>query len=162
MDLNRKNSYNNIMKKLRIYIDTSVIGGCFDKEFTEESNALIQMAENGEIILLISDLLLAEIELAPPKVANYLDTLHVSCIERFNTSEEAFLLRDNYLKAKVVGPASNNDALHVANATVVKADMIVSWNFKHIVHYDKIREFNAVNLKEGYNMIAIYSPKEVV
>jgi hypothetical protein len=52
--------------------------------------------------------------------------------------------------------------LHVANATVGGADMIVSWNFRHIVHFRKIRGFNAVNLKEGYATLAIYSPREVV
>ena len=50
----------------------------------------------------------------------------------------------------------------MALATIAKADMIVSWNFRHIVHYDKIRGFNAVNLREGYLPIDIRSPLEVV
>jgi hypothetical protein len=50
----------------------------------------------------------------------------------------------------------------VAIASVNRASMIVSWNFRHIVHYEKIRGFNAVNLREGYPPIAIYSPKEVI
>ena len=62
----------------------------------------------------------------------------------------------------ILGKASLNDALHVAIATVAKADMIVSWNFKHIVHFEKIRMFNAVNLREGYGIIDIRSPLEVV
>jgi hypothetical protein len=71
-------------------------------------------------------------------------------------------LRDAYLAAGVVGAASENDAHHVALAAVARADLIVSWNFKHIVHVDKIRRFNAVNLIEGYGMIDIRSPLEVV
>ena len=150
------------MKRLRIYVDTSVIGGCFDEEFETESNQLVKMAEDGKAVLLISDELVAEIQYAPEVVQDRLFSLPVHCFERLETTEEAVALHDAYLKAKILGGASENDALHVANATVAKADMIVSWNFKHIVHYDKIRGFNSVNLREGYGMIAIYSPKEVV
>jgi hypothetical protein len=78
------------------------------------------------------------------------------------TSDEAVALHQAYLVAGVVGPSNENDALHVAIATVENCDIIVSWNFKHIVHFDKIRGYNAVNLREGYSVIAIHSPKEVV
>jgi hypothetical protein len=61
-----------------------------------------------------------------------------------------------------VGAAHASDALHVALATVTHADMIVSWNFRHIVHFDKMREFNAVNVREGYGRLEILSPLEVV
>ncbi len=83
-------------------------------------------------------------------------------MEGISLTEEAESLRDAYLRNDVVGEAQKNDALHVALASIAKADMIVSWNFKHIVHYDKIRGFNAVNLREGYLPIDIRSPLEVV
>jgi hypothetical protein len=83
-------------------------------------------------------------------------------VEAIADSEEVRRLRDLYLADRVVGPAQANDAHHVALATVAKADMIVSWNFKHVVHFEKIRGFNAVNIREGYAPIAIYSPPEVV
>ena len=66
------------------------------------------------------------------------------------------------LDVDFVGRNHSNDALHVAQATVANADIIVSWNFKHIVHFDKIRGFNAVNLREGYLPIEIRSPMEIV
>lgn len=150
------------MKKMRIYIDTSVVGGCFDDEFEYESNLIIQMAFEGKVTLLISDELVAEIQYAPQEVQDILFSLPKECVERLETTEEAIELQNAYLKAEILGKASESDALHVANATVAKADMIVSWNFKHIVHYDKIRGFNSVNIREGYGTIAIYSPKEVV
>jgi hypothetical protein len=71
-------------------------------------------------------------------------------------------LRDGYLAARVVGPKHAADAEHIAHATVGRADLMVSWNFKHIVHWDKIRLFNAVNLRAGYAPIEIRSPREVV
>jgi len=150
------------MKKLRVYVDTSVIGGCFDEEFEYESNLLVEMAINGKAVLLISDELVAEMQYAPQEVQDKLFALPTECFERLETKDEAVELHNAYLKAKILGRASESDALHVANATVAKADMIVSWNFKHIVHYDKIRGFNSVNMREEYGMIAIYSPKEVV
>ncbi len=150
------------MKRLRIYLDTSVVGGCFDDEFSEESQALLTMARRGHITLLISDLLADELELAPTRVKDILGTLSEDCFEPILSSGESERLRDAYLKAHVVPASQQNDAHHVALATVVKADLIVSWNFKHIVHFDKMRGFNAVNLREGYTTIEIHSPKEVI
>ena len=95
---------------------------------------------------------------APPEV----QALHAglaSEVERVLASEESARLRDAYLAASVVGPSSGADAHHVALATVCRANLIVSWNFKHIVHVGKIRLFNAVNLMEGYPPIDIRSPR---
>ena len=152
------------MKKLRIYADTSVFGGCFDEEFRDESRRLFSMARLGQIEIVISDLLLREIEMAPQEVKELLiefSRAHDSIVY-IALNEESEYLRDCYLNARVVGKSQANDALHVALATVSKADIVTSWNFKHIVHFEKIRGFNAVNLREGYLPIEIRSPKEVV
>jgi predicted nucleic acid-binding protein len=147
---------------LRVYIDTSVLGGCIDEEFAEESRSLIEMARFGKLILLVSDLLLDELSRAPSEVQSLFTTLPAASTELLETSEESLQLRDAYLAANVVGPSAESDAQHVAIATLAKADVIVSWNFKHIVHVDKIRLFNAVNLAHGYRLIDIRSPLEVV
>jgi hypothetical protein len=150
------------MKKLRIYIDTSVVGGCLDEEFQKESRALFAMAARGEIVLIVSDVLADELELAPERVRTVLASVPEGSLEFVEASGEAAALRDAYMAAEVVGPAQAYDAHHVALATVAKADLIVSWNFKHIVHFEKIRGFNAVNLREGYLPVDIRSPQEVV
>jgi PIN domain len=150
------------MKRLRIYVDTSVFGGCRDEEFREESEALLAMTRTGSVTLLISPVLAAELRRAPPEVQGAFDALPLEGLEELPLSQEAEALRDAYLAAGVVGAASTADAHHVALATVARADMIVSWNFRHIVHYDKIRGFNTVNVQAGYPPIAIHSPKEVV
>ena len=150
------------MKKTRVYIDTSVIGGSFDEEFAQESLALFDMARQGRIVLLVSDLLVAEIRRAPQEVIDLFTALPTECLERINSSPESAQLRDKYIEADVVAEGSIDDAHHVALATVSRADMIVSWNFRHIVHYEKIRGFNSVNLRHGYSMIDIWSPREVV
>ena len=147
---------------LRVYIDTSVVGGCLDKEFAETSQALMRMAESGQIVLLVSNVLVDELNAAPDAVQDVLATMPATHMELVGEPAEAQKLRDAYLVAAIVTATHRNDALHVAIATVARADMIVSWNFKHIVHHDKIRGFNAVNEREGYPPLAIYSPLEVV
>lgn len=150
------------MHRQRIYVDTSVIGGCCDEEFAEESRALIEMARREELILLLSDLLFHELENAPREVLELIADLPPESYALVNTTSEAEFLRQQYVAAAIVGTSSEDDALHVAIATVCKADLMVSWNFKHILHVDKIRAFNAVNLLQGYQPIDIRSPKEVV
>ncbi len=150
------------MHKPRVYVDTSVIGGCFDEEFAKESQALLEMARCGQVVLLISDLLLDELVDAPPEVARLPEDFSEQHVEFLKRSDEAFALHQQYLAAGIVGSRWADDALHVALATVAKADLLVSWNFKHIVHYDKVRKFNGVNLAEGYAAIDVRSPREVV
>lgn len=70
--------------------------------------------------------------------------------------------RDEHLKAGVVSNSCKSDAEHVVFASIAGVDFIISWNFKHIVHYDKIRGYQAVNLLNGYKPINFYSPKEVI
>jgi hypothetical protein len=120
------------------------------------------MAGQGEIKLLVSELLIAELDSAPQKVRTTLAELPPESIEAIEVSAEAQRLQTAYMAAEVVGSKHENDAFHVALATVARADLVVSWNFKHIVHFDKIRGFNAVNLREGYLPIEIHSPLEVV
>ncbi len=82
--------------------------------------------------------------------------------EIVEVDERSIELRNAYLKAGIVLPKYSNDALHVALACVSSCTIIVSWNFKHIVHFDKIPLYNAVNILHGYDQIAIYSPLEVI
>jgi predicted nucleic acid-binding protein len=150
------------MRRLRVYVDTSVIGGCFDEEFAEESRALIEAAREGRFVLLLSDLLAVELGAGPPELQDVLEGLAAESFESVAISEESVRLRDAYLTAGVVGLPHDKDAHHIALATVARADLVVSWNFKHIVHWEKMRGFNAVNLREGYPPIEIHSPREVV
>lgn len=150
------------MKRPRVYVDTSVIGGCFDEEFAKESRAVMQAAREGRFVLLLSDLLGDELQGAVLEKQAVVADLPADAFEAVVRNDETARLRDAYLLAEVVGPRHAVDAHHIALATVWRADLVVSWNFKHIVHWDKIRMFNAVNLREGYPEIEIRSPREVV
>lgn len=150
------------MKRQRIYIDTSVVGGCFDPQFAEWSEALFAKARQGALVLLVSDLLLDELRPAPLAVRQVVPSLSGDMTESIETTREAEELAAAYLAAEVVGRAAESDANHVALATVARADLILSWNFRHFVHLQKVRGFNAVNLRLGYPQIDIRSPREVV
>jgi len=149
------------MKPLRIYADSSVIGGCGDAEFTIDSQRLVDSARQQQLILLISETTLTELEVAPVDVQNVLKELPLECLEMVALTAEVLALRDAYLHAGVVGPRSVNDATHVACATVARADALVSWNFRRIVRLEKMKGYNQVNLINGYGVLTIITPKEV-
>lgn len=146
----------------RVYIDTSVVGGKFDEEFSEDTIPFFESINKGEIYIIVSDLLEAELLRAPERVRKLLEDIPETFIERIELSEEATNLADKYIEAKVVGKTSRADCQHIAMATLVRADVLVSWNFKHIVNLDKIRGYNGINYQLGYNMIEIRTPKEII
>ena len=150
------------MVKLRIYIDTSVIGGCLDEEFQRWSQALMAMFREGQAVALISSLVTRELEDAPPRVRAVLDDLPEEAIEEVEVEEAAAALARDYLAAGIVGPASQTDAEHVATATLARTNVLASWNFRHIVNLNRIRLFNSVNLRQGLMFLDIRSPREVV
>ncbi|MBF8275446.1 MAG: hypothetical protein HW390_519 [Candidatus Brocadiaceae bacterium] len=150
------------MKKLRIYIDTSVIGGCFDPEFKIWSEALIEDFRQRRYVPVLSAVTAAEIDPAPAVVKRLHQQLLALPAEEVAVTDEALLLVEGYMKHNVLGTRFYNDMLHIAIATVAEVDVLVSWNFRHIVRLDKIRLFNAVNLEHGYKTLLIYSPREVI
>jgi hypothetical protein len=81
--------------------------------------------------------------------------------EILEVTESAIALAEAYQSRQILAPKYYPDGLHIALATVAEVDVLVSWNFKHIVHFNKIRLFNAVNLEMGYKPLQIYSPREV-
>lgn len=145
----------------RVYVDTSVIGGCFDDEFRHGSVRLIESAKAGETILVISDVTVAELERAPERVRDFPQLFAEAAVERVYESDESQVLAREYLAERVLAPRMLVDARHIAIATVCKVDVLVSWNFKHIVNLERIHGYNAVNLRAGYPMLEIRSPLEL-
>ena len=148
--------------KQSIYIDTSVVGGYFDEEFKDATTALFQRLENGEIYFVISDLLDLELINAPQRVRELLYNYSADKFFRVELTEEAVILADRYISENVVGKTSLEDCRHIGLATINKVDVLASWNFKHIVNLDRIKGYNSVNLKLGYHLIEIRSPKDLV
>ena len=148
--------------KQRIYIDTSVVGGYFDEEFSEATQGLFKRLENNEIIFVVSDLLDLELIGAPLNVQELLDRFSPDMFERIQLTEEAIKLANTYVSEKVVGKTSLEDCRHIALATINRVDVLASWNFKHIVNLDRIKGYNSVNYRLGYPMLEIRSPKDLL
>jgi len=148
-------------KSTKVYVDTSVIGGCFDPEFSQWSNGLFEDFKSGLFIPVVSEIVMAEIGQAPDKVIQKYSELVNYNLIILEINDDVIDLADRYLSRGILSKNFLGDARHIAFASVFEIDLLVSWNFKHIVHFDKIRMFNEVNLENGYKQIYIYSPREV-
>ncbi|MCR4315659.1 MAG: hypothetical protein NUW37_04835 [Planctomycetes bacterium] len=148
-------------QQILVYADTSVYGGVFDDEFDGPSLTFFGQVREGRFRLCISPVVEEEIAFAPGKIREFFAKTSAGALEPADV-DDAVLLQKAYLKAGILTRKSSNDALHVAFATVMRCPLLVSWNFKHIVHYGKIEQFNAVNVIEGYGKIGIHSPSEVI
>ena len=149
------------MKVLRVYVDTSVLGGCFDTEFERWSTGLMEDFRQRRFRPVLSEVTAAEVLPAPDPVRDlYAEVLDLGA-EILPVTREALTLRASYQARGVLGSRFENDMLHIAVATIADVDVLVSWNFRHIVRLDKIRLFNAVNIEQGYRALTIYSPQEV-
>ncbi|MBL7959934.1 type II toxin-antitoxin system VapC family toxin [bacterium] len=149
------------MKNNRVYVDTSVFGGVFDPEFEKESKQFFEEIKLGLFIPFVSPIVRREILNAPSDVRKYYEKM-LSYSEMIDITDDALKLMEAYIQAGILSPKSSDDALHVAIASINRCDKIVSWNFRHIVHSDKIRFYHAVNLMHGYDRIEIFSPREVI
>lgn len=150
------------MKRLLIYVDASVVGGFEDVEFREDSLALWREFTTSRHTMVLPEHTLRELSGAPPAVRGRIEEVPTDHTVLLLDSPEASDLAEAYLQRGIVGSGSHADALHVALATVGQADILVSWNFKHIVNLGRIRLFNSVNLEMGYGTIEIRTPKEVL
>ena len=146
----------------RLYFDTSVFGGVYDEEFEVETEQLFDMVRAGEITCVYSDLTEFELENAPEKVKEHFLNLPNEHIEFVEITEEMNQLANEYINEEVVGETSIDDCRHIACATIEKVDYLVSWNFKHIVNVFRIRGYNSVNIKSGYSLLDIRSPKDII
>ena len=146
--------------KQRIYLDTSVFGGFYDSEFEEYTIPLFTRIKNKELKIIYSSVTEKELENAPERVKLLIISLPSDISEFVEVTEDTVELAMTYIKESVVGKTSFDDCLHIALATIHKADYLISWNFKHIVNVERIRGYNSVNIKMGYSTIDIRSPRE--
>ena len=142
----------------RMYVDMSVFYGAPAKEFSQDSKIFWDAVRNGEIILIVSDVLDAELRRAPAYVQGLFDALPESLFERVRSTLESNRLAAEYIAQNVVGKSNLDDCKHIALATIAGADALVSWNFKHIV--GRRDGYNDVNDALGYPKIKIQSPNQ--
>ncbi len=146
---------------IRVYADTSVFGGLFDIEFAEASRRFFELVAAHTLRLVTSSVVAREIDGAPEQVRAAFRA-GLGGAELLRVSDAAVRLAAGYIDAGILTARSADDSLHVALATVGRCDLIVSWNFRDIVRFDKIRLYNEVNGRFGFDPIAIHSPHEVI
>ena len=146
----------------RFYFDTSVFGGVYDDEFEEETAILFEKVKLGQVICIYSQLTESELSKAPARVRDFFKSIPDGHKQMVSVTPEALILAQTYISENVVGQTSLDDCIHIAVATLSKVDILVSWNFKHIVNVYRIRGYNSVNLRLGYSTLEIRSPREIV
>jgi hypothetical protein len=147
---------------MKVYADTSVIGGCFDDEFKQWSNALFQEFVVGTKHIMLSDLTLQELEFARQEFREKVIEIPDKHRVAIGITDEAIQLAETYINEGALTKKSYNDALHIALATLNNSDVLASWNFKHIVNLDRIRLYNSINLRLGFRIIEIRTPREIL
>ena len=146
----------------RIYVDTSVIGGCEDDEFKEHSLELFGHFVNGGLRLVLSGLTLQELAGAPQPVRDHLSRVPDQNIEVVQLGVESRELAETYIREGAISENMRADAQHITMASVARVEVLVSWNFRHIVNLQRIQAYNAVNLRTGHPAIEIRAPREIL
>ncbi len=147
---------------MRLYLDTSVFGGYYDEEFAQATRKLFEEIIHGKHIIYLSNITIDELEPAPSKIKNLLEEIPPHKLSTISITNEIIEVAKEYLSSGIITEKYFADALHVASASVNLIDIVVSWNFKHMVNISRIRSYNSVNLRKGLPIIDIRTPKEVL
>jgi len=146
---------------MKFYVDTSVWGGFEDKEFAEWTIPFFNQARQGRFTIVLSDVTIGELVKAPEIIRELPTTIPTEFIELVSITDEHLELANKYVQEGALSPKFHSDAQHIAISSILKVDSLVSWNFKHMVNFFRIRQYNSINLKFGYSTIDIRTPKEV-
>ena len=146
---------------MKFYVDTSVWGGFDDKEFSDWTIPFFKEAKQGKFIIVLSDVTVGELQKAPEIIRELPTTIPPEFLELVNITDEQLTLADKYVQDGALTAKFHSDAQHIAISSILKVDSLVSWNFKHMVNFFRIRQYNSINLKHGYSTIDIRTPKEI-
>lgn len=154
------------MKKLKIYLDTSVISHLLAEDTPEkmaDTRTLWNEIKHGKYTVIISDVTIAELsQCAEEKFNRLLAFVRQIQFETFEVDDEAKNLANQYIKNEVLRPKSYDDCLHIACSVLSCCDLLVSWNFKHLVNFKTIKGVRIVNALNNYNEIGILSPSMLI
>ena len=153
-------------KKLKIYLDTSVISHLDQRDAPDKMTDTLEFwkkVQAGEFDVFISPIVIEEIKRCNAEKYSRLQTyMNEISITFLPESKEAQDLAKLYVKEKILTEKSFDDCQHIDYACVYNCDMIISWNFKHIVNYKTISGVKGVNAISGYREMAIYTPTMLI
>lgn len=150
-------------KKLKIYLDTSVPNAYFDEKNLlrkEITRRFWKRLEGYEVF--ISDLVLAEINDVGDEVKKKgLVTLLGGIKVLSSNEDEIKALAQEYVSRGIIPVKHIEDAIHIAVASFHSMDVLISWNFEHIVKLKTKREVNAINMLLSYNQLELVEPSMI-
>ena len=150
------------MRKLRIYLDTSVISHLFADDTPDkmaDTNKLWEDFKDNKYEIFISTVTVEEIKrCSEPKRSKMVEKLDEIDFRVLEEKDEVNSLSDEYTNNGVLTKKSIDDCTHIAFAVVSNCDIIISWNFKHLVNYRTINKVKIVNAINNYKEISIISP----
>lgn len=150
---------------MKFYLDTSVFGGYWDEIFKEDTIAFLGYAKDNNAEIIYSNITEKELEGAPQKVKklvqnlNDIEGVRMKAIEM---NDEAETLARRYIEEGALTKNCEGDARHIALASIYVVNALISWNFKHMVNFTRLQQYNSINLRLGYRTIDIRSPKEII
>jgi predicted nucleic acid-binding protein len=151
---------------MKFYLDTSIFGGLFDEEFEKDTTAFFKYVEESSAEVFYSNITIRELEGAPEIVKGMIQELEEAKkinITRINVNDEAEILAKKYIQEGALTKKCEEDARHIALASIYGGiNALVSWNFRHMVNFIRIQQYNYINLKLNYKSIDIRSPKEII
>ena len=154
-------------RNIKLYLDTSIINFAVSEQgVAQEKEVTLQLFEQirrGRFEAGISEVVLREISRAPEKkIQALMEVLKKTPLTNLSVSEDAERLADKYVEEEIIPRKYREDALHIAMAAVYEYDVVVSWNFEHMVKVKTRREVQGVNIMMGYKSIDIATPAEVI
>ena len=154
------------MQKYKIYLDTSVISHLEQQDAPDkmfDTRLLWEELKQGKHEVFISDVVSNEI--AQNKKGKQLMLAHwLADIGPANIgiTPEIEAYADALIKDGILPPRCRDDCLHIACAVVGGCQMLVSWNFKHMVKIKTIDGIKIVSERLGYNEMRICSPSMLI
>ena len=150
--------------KAKVYLDTSVISylePCDAPEQMQITRNVWETFKSDKYSLYVSDVMIRELAACKDEAKRKSLLSHLLEIDYtvVNVTKEAFAFAEHIIDFGILKKRSFDDCQHIAAAIVSNCDVIISWNFKHIVNYDTIRGIKVLTTMEGYKDIAIYSPE---
>ena len=154
------------MKKLKVYLDTSTISHLFADDAPEkmhDTRKLWERCIDNEYDIFISDIVTNEIrQCSEPKRGQMLEKLRQIDFQVLPETDEINELANEYIKGGVLKEKSIDDCLHIAYAVINYCDVIVSWNFKHLVNFKTINKVKIINTIHRYKEIGIITPTMLI
>lgn len=152
------------MKKQKYYLDTSIFNFILTDKDTARRDITAEVIKriSQESELFISEIVLAEIDRSQePKRSELANLVKKIAPGILVIDDETETLAIKYIQAGIIPEKYRDDAFHIASAVTNEIDIILSWNFEHIVKLKTRREVNGLNMISGYRLVEICSPEEV-